>query len=1052
MDGTQLTDPSTRTLPLTPGQRGIWTAELLGAAAAADRPSPFVIGRVLRVAAELRPEALEEALRHLVRRHDALRSAVVDTADGPVLRAAPTPRDDLVEVWDALSDDRLRAFHGRPFDLSRPPALRVAVVPDGPGQTLLVLCAHHLVCDGPGMATLVAELGVAYTACRHGETPTFDRPAVAFHTFRTTLDQHLASPKRHQALDHWRRLLDPAPPVALPPTDLPRPPVATHRGGAVPFRVDLATTRKLEELARATRVTPFAVLLAAVQTLVALSGGVRDVTVGMTVSGRAPVPRGPLVGMTANLAAVRTAVAPEAPFTDVVRRTATGVVGAVSHGWLPFETVLEELRPPRDASTHPVFQTLLTYDDERHTRAPAFDGAPAEPLPRPAVWAGAARMDLTLALTRDAAGLRGQLEYNADVYLPDTARRLTGWLGTLLRQVADRPDTPVRELTLLDDAERAAVLAAAAGPRLPVPEVCLHQLVTRQAAATPHAPAVIGGGGRLSYRQLDERSDALAQALLARGVGPETRVGIHLERTPDLVVSVLAVLKAGGAYVPLDPDYPATRLAHMIADSGAVAVLTRTPLPEEVGDVPAVSPDARPEGPARPLPRVRPDNLAYVIYTSGSSGTPKGVAIEHRNAVNLVTWARDHFPAEALEAVLAATSLCFDLSVFELFVPLAGGGLVVLARNALELVDGSAAPVSLVNTVPSALAELLRADALPDTASFVNLAGEPLPRDLAAALADRGTAVLRNLYGPSETTTYSTVAVVDPRGRGPVSIGRPVANTTVYVLDELLRPVPDGVVGELVIGGAGVARGYHDRPDLTRERFVPDPYADEPGARMYRTGDRARRRPDGSLEYLGREDGQVKLRGFRIELGEVEAVLRGLPGVRAACAAVRRLRGEPTLVGYVVGEDGEDPDVGRLQAAAAETLPAYMVPAHWTVLPKLPLLPNGKTDRSALPDPTDEPTPDASPGAASPDGAAPRAPAGPSDPTDPTAVVEAVWRDLLGRRSIRHDVSFFEQGGTSLLLVRMHALLAEHGHHVPIARLLRHTTVPSLAAYLKENA
>lgn len=488
---------------------------------------------------------------------------------------------------------------------------------------------------------------------------------------------------------------------------------------------------------------------------------------------------------------------------------------------------------------------------------------------------------------------------------------------------------------------------------------CLHRMVAAQAARTPEAEAVRHTDRTWSYRDLDEAANRLARVLLARGVSREDRVGVCLPRTPELVVALLAVLKAGACYVPLDPAYPPARVAFMAADSGARLVLTRADLADRFPDlaVPIDRLDLPGDGTDPAVPTT-PTDLAYVIYTSGSTGRPKGVAIEHRSASVLMHWIRQTFDDTELGGLLAATSVCFDLSVFEIFGPLCWGGRVLLVDDVLALAAPGVdrLPVTLVNTVPSAMGELLTADALPASVRTVCLAGEPLTAALAARVWSRPhVRRLCNLYGPSEDTTYSTWAEVPPDSGDP-PIGRPLPQTRAYVLDPEGRPVPPGDPGELHLAGAGVARGYLDRPEETRARFLPDPF--RPGERMYRTGDRVRLRPDGQLAYLGRLDEQVKLRGYRIELGEVSARLAALPGVREATAAVRKgPSGDPLLVGYLVGERRDD-----VRARLAGVLPAPLVPATVVWLDRLPTLPNGKVDRSALPSPPSAATPGPAPG------------------------------------------------------------------------------------------
>ncbi|MEU5940239.1 amino acid adenylation domain-containing protein [Micromonospora sp. NPDC047548] len=560
---------------------------------------------------------------------------------------------------------------------------------------------------------------------------------------------------------------------------------------------------------------------------------------------------------------------------------------------------------------------------------------------------------------------------------------------------------------------------------------CLHRMVAAQAARTPEAEAVRHADGALSYRELDEAANRMARVLLQRGVTREERVGVCLPRTPELVVALLAVLKAGACYVPLDPAYPAARVAFMTADSGVRLVLTRADLADRFPGtaVPVDRLDPAAGGLTDPAVPATPVDLAYVIYTSGSTGRPKGVAIEHRSASVLVHWARQTFDDAELGGMLAATSVCFDLSIFEIFGPLCWGGRVLLVDDVLALAAPGAdrLPVTLVNTVPSAMGELLTAGAVPESVRTVCLAGEPLTAALAARVWSRPQVRrLCNLYGPSEDTTYSTWAEVPPDSGDP-PIGRPLPQTRAYVLDPDGQPVSPGDPGELHLAGAGLARGYLDRPAETRARFLPDPF--RPGERMYRTGDRVRLRPDGQLAYLGRLDDQVKLRGYRIELGEVSARLAALPGVREATAAVREgPSGDPLLVGYLVGERRDD-----VRARLAGVLPAPLVPATVVWLDRLPALPNGKVDRSALPAPTlgDDAGPDV----------------GPLDGTAGT--VAAVWREVLGVPVTGADSDFLALGGDSLLAVRSATrLAAATGRPVRPGDLFAHPTVAALAAHL----
>ncbi len=608
----------------------------------------------------------------------------------------------------------------------------------------------------------------------------------------------------------------------------------------------------------------------------------------------------------------------------------------------------------------------------------------------------------------------------------------------LLLQLAARLDAPVGLISPLDGRERRTVVHDWNATDADFDRtVCLHQLFEAGAAAGPDRTAILHRGTRVTYGELNERADAIAARLVALGAGPEVPVGLCGRRTPALIAGMLGILKAGSAYVPLDPAYPAERLDFMVADAGLRLLVTERDLAARFGGVTTVLLDAGAgqamgSGP-RPPARVAPENLAYIIYTSGSTGRPKGTAITHRSAVALVAWARGVFGDAELSGVLASTSICFDLSVFEIFLTLAAGGSIVLAEHALALPAlEEAGSVTLVNTVPSAIAELERQDAIPASVRTICLAGEPLT----AALADRlctvpGVERVYDLYGPSEDTTYSTFTRRTPGG--PATIGHPIANTQLYLVDGNLEPVPIGVIGELLLGGDGLARGYFARPELTAERFVPDPFSGRPGARLYRTGDLGRFRPDGRVEFLGRADQQVKIRGFRIEPGEIQARLEAHPALADTAVVVRRdENGDPQLVAYYTAAGATPPSPAELREYLGKRMPAYMVPATFCRLEALPRTPNGKLDRAALPDPAGRRRP---------------APIAPRTPTEGTLV--HLWQELLGLDAVGVADNFFDLGGHSLLATRLMARIRETMKiEQPLRLIFDCPTIAELAAAL----
>ena len=745
-----------------------------------------------------------------------------------------------------------------------------------------------------------------------------------------------------------------------------------------------------------------------------------------------------MIGFFVNTLVMRTDLGGNPSFRELLRRVRQVALEAYQHQDIPFERLVKELAPARAPGHSPLFQAMFAL------QAPPPSGMRAGELvitPRESA-SGVAKFDLTLILEESEHGIAGYLEYDIDLFEAMTARRMAERLEILLESIASDCDRPIAMLPLLSAAERRMLLVEWNTTDVEYsPDACIHALFVAQAHATPDAVAVVLGNRALTYRELDEQSNRLAWHLRSLGVGPETHVGLFVERSLEMVVAVLGILKAGGAYVPLDPEYPAQRIVYILEDARPRVVLTVERL---LGTLPRTGaqvccldrdwPEIERHGAEDLAGPSNAESLAYLIYTSGSTGRPKAVAIEHRSTAVFVAWAREVFDEEELSGVLASTSLCFDLSVFELFVPLCWGGTVILAQNALALPGlAGAARVRLVNTVPSAMGELVRLRALPAGVRTVNLAGEALPGKLVDSLYELGVNRVLNLYGPSEDTTYSTFTIV-PRGsdRAP-TIGRPVSNTQVYLLDPSLQPVPLGTVGELYLGGMGLARGYLNRPDLTAERFIPDPFGKTPGGRLYRTGDLARHRSNGELEYLGRMDHQVKIRGFRIELGEIESVLAQHPAVREAVVVAREdAPGDKRLVAYLVAQQAPLPGVSELRSYLQARLPDYMIPAGFIELPALPLSPNGKVDRKALP------APDAQRPAQE------QAYVAPCSPVE--EALARIWAEVLRLDQVGAFDNFFALGGDSILAIQVISKAQAAGLALSVKQFFQHQTIAALAA------
>ncbi|HZF11058.1 MAG TPA: amino acid adenylation domain-containing protein, partial [Thermoanaerobaculia bacterium] len=1035
-----------RLFPLSLTQERLWFLDQL------QRGSPaYNIPYAVHLRGALALGAIAASLGKVVGRHEALRTRFVLHSGHEVQSVEPAVEAPLRLVdLEALPGPRrsgeasrvMTAEAGRPFDLAVAPLLRATALRLAPEDHLLLINVHHIVADGWSLGVLGRELSLLYAALVEGRAPGLGELPVQYADYAAWQREWLSSTRREEQLVYWRERL--AAPVALDlPGDRPRPAAQSFRGGELPVVVTGEIAARLVSLARAERATLFMALLASFAALLSRYSGQDDLVVGTVVANRGRPEIDGLIGFFVNTLPLRLDLDGDPPFPLLLGRARETALGAYAHQQLPFAAVVEALQPERDLSRSPLFDVMLVLQDgaEEALRLPGVDAA-LVPLHN-----GTAKFDLTLSLAPVTEGLAGGLEFSSDLFDGTTVQRLAEHLLNLLRGWAAVPQRRLSEVDLLGAAERRQVLAEwnAAAAASGFPEGSLHGLFEVQAARTPEAVAVLHGGLALTYRELDRKAARLSRRLRRLGVGPEVPVGVYSERRAEMVVALLAVLKAGGAYLPLDPAYPAPRLAFLLADSAAPVLLAQSPLlpslPPYPGTVVALDGQEveEPRGDAGASPSIHPEQLAYLIYTSGSTGTPKGVAIRHRGAVALVSWALATYPASWLAGVLAGTSICFDLSVFELFVPLAAGGTVILVDDVLALPGLPAGNgVTLVNTVPSAMAELARGGGVPASVRAVNLAGEALRRELVTQVYRLpGILEVHNLYGPSEDTTYSSGGRVPRRPAGEPTIGRPLAGRSAYVLDRQARPLPAGVPGELYLSGPGLARGYFDRPALTAEKFVPDPAGGAAGGRLYRTGDLARWRATGELEFLGRSDQQVKVRGFRIELGEVEAALAAHPAVRQAVVVARpEPSGGHHLVAYVVpaGEAETRPDAAALRDFLAQRLPAPFLPARFVALDHLPLTPSGKVDRRALPAPE--------PGRGEEGRSAPRTPV--------EELIAGIWEEVLGQAAVSVDASFFDLGGHSLLATQVASRVRQSLEvDLPVRTLFAAPTVAALAAWVE---
>jgi amino acid adenylation domain-containing protein len=1028
-----------RPLPLSFAQQRLWFIDQLEPGSAAyNIPFP------LRLRGALDVRALAGALTEIVRRHEALRTVFGEASGEPVqvIRPAapfPLPVVDLgrlpVDAREAEARRLAAADAARPFDLARGPLLRAALLRIGDGESVLLGCMHHAVSDGWSMGIFARELSALYPAVAEGRPSPLPELPVQYADYAVWQRAWLSGETLERQLAYWRESLAGAPPLLELPTDRPRPQVQGAEGAAVPFTLPAETSAALRALARREGATPFMALLAAWQVLLARWSGQEDVVVGTPIAGRTRAETEGLIGLFVNTLVLRTDLGGDPGFRALLGQVRERVLGAYAHQEVPFEKLVEELAPERSLGRTPFFQVMLSLQNQEQGE-PRIGPVEVEPL---GTGGEAVKFDLNLGLAEHGGRYAGGLVYRAELFDAATAERMLEHFRVLLEGIAADPSRAVSDLPLLPPAERAQVLQAWNETARPFSDdVCLHELFARQAARTPERTALVFGDAETTYAELDARANRLAHALRRRGVGPETRVALYLEPSPEAVVALLGVMKAGGAYVPLDVAAPADRLAFLLEDSGAKLVLT-TPalsdaLPADGPPVLHVDAAAFVDEPATPPESgVEPRNLAYVIYTSGSTGRPKGVMVPHRGVCNTVENYVREYRVHPDARVLLFAPIHFDASLTDLFTPLcSGAALVVAPREALvpgpELVEFlERNRVTHAKFTPSFLAALPWAE-LPHLEAVMT-GGEACTAEVVARWAPGRRFV--NGYGPTETSVRVTAVECTDGARTP-PIGPPVANARLYVLDARGELLPVGVPGELHIGGVGVTRGYLGRPDLTAAQFVPDPFSPEPGARMYRSGDRVRWLADGNLDFVGRVDFQVKIRGFRIEPGEVESALLSHPAVSDAVVVARGDgAGGKRLVGYVVPAAGrEAPGAAELRAHLKAHLPEYMVPSAFAALDALPLTSNGKADRKALPEP------DAAPGA--------EAYVGPRTPAEET--LAAIWAETLRVERVGVEDDFFALGGHSLVATRVISRVREaFGAEVPLRALFEAPTVAGLA-------
>ena len=1041
--------------PLSFAQQRLWFLSQLQQDSAV-----YNVAGGVRMEGPLDVAALERALNEVVVRHESLRTIIRQIESEPVqiITSPPAfylPKFDLRNVPEAQRETEAQLLltneARRPFNVEGGPLFRATLLLISAEEHILLLTMHHIISDGWSIGILVRELIELYETFVLSRLSRLAHLPVQYVDFAVWHREWLQGDVLDKSVSYWKKQLAGAPSLLELPTDRPRPPSQGFSGARQPLVIPQELTDSLRALGEQQNATLFMVLLAAFKVLLFRHAGQQDIIVGVPIAGRNKPEIENVIGLFVNMLAVRTDLSGNPTFRELLVRVREVAVGAYEHQDLPFEKLVEVMQPERDTSYSPLFQVMFHL---ANTSTPSFNlpGLMLTPLDADT---GTSKFDLTLDLVESSTGLKGWIDYSTDLFDHVTIQRLSERFQTLLQSVIADPETLISSLALLSPAEQNQLVVrlndtAADFPHAP----CLHQIFEDQVEQTPDAVAVTFEGQTLTYAELNRRANQLAHRLIKLGIGPEVPVAICMERSLDLPIALMAVFKAGGAYVPLDPAYPRERLAFMLEQTSAPVVLTQGAVAENQSfGVHVISLDndtgeLATENTENPRIDVTDENLAYVIYTSGSTGEPKGAMLHHRGVRNRLLWGITDYQLGSGDVVLHKTPLTFDVSVWEIFAPLLSGARLLIAKpgghqdTAYQLDLMAREKVTHVDYVPTMLEVLLESEGLDqcDHLKIVTAAGEALTRDLRDRFYSQTSAKLYNLYGPTEASLAVTYWVCEPEGEERViPIGRPMSNVKIYILDKQLLPVPIGVAGELHIGGRAPGRGYLKRPDLAADKFIPDAFSEQGGERLYKTGDLARYRSDGAIEFLGRLDHQVKIRGMRLELGEVEAALCQHPDVREAVILAHEITsGNKSLVAYVVSKQEPLPTSDELRDYLRQRLPEYMVPAAFVILTELPLLSNGKLNRRALPSPEELL-------------AQPEAAYVPPE-NDLEQTIAAVWQEVFSVERVSIHSNFFDLGGNSLLLAKVHSKLRAALHRdIQIIDLFKHSTIHSFAKHLDET-
>lgn len=1039
--------------PLSFSQQRLWLIQQL-----APNSSAYHIPIAIHLTGQLNLNALQQTINEVIRRHETLRTSFTTINGQPVQIVLPSPNLNLevVELQQQEIQQLATEAAQQPFNLSKGYLLRVKLLRISELEHVLLLVMHHIISDAWSISVLVREMATLYPAFCNSLPSQLPELLIQYADFTVWQRQWLQGKILQKQLSYWKQQLAGSFSVLELPTDYPRPPLQTFQGTRHSFMLSRSLSDGLAALSKKEGATLFMTLLAAFQTLLYRYTGQEDFTIGAPIANRNRVELESLIGFFVNTLVLRANMEGNPSFRELLSRVKEVTLGAYAHQDLPFEKLVEELKLERDLSYNPLFQVMFALQNAPMSALENLE-LTLSPLE---VDQQTAQFDLTLNVWETQKGLSGFFEYNTDLFAADTICRMEQHLQILLAAIVEQPEQQISNLSLLPSAEEHQLLVwgkAESEPSKYEVNCCLHQLFESQVERSPDAIAVTFADKQLTYQELNQKANKVAHHLQKLGVKPEVSVGICMERSLEIVIGILGILKAGGAYVPLDPNYPTERLFFTLQDAAVPVLLTQQELlekiPENDATIVCIDTDITENTDTNPRSTVNPDNRAYIIYTSGSTGKPKGVEVTHANVVRLLETTQHWYNFKQQDVWTLFHSYAFDVSVWELWGALLyGGRLVVIpywvSRSPQEFYQLlSREHVTILNQTPSAFRQLMRAEETLGVDKKIELrlvifAGEALElQSLKPWFEQHGDQhpQLVNMYGITETTvhvTYRPVTVADlMKGNGSV-IGRQIPDLQLYILDKHRQLVPIGVKGEIYVGGAGVARGYLNRPDLNAEKFIPNPFSNQPNARLYKSGDLGRYLLDGDVEYLGRIDHQVKIRGFRVELGEIETVLHQYPKVREATVIVTSdTPGEKLLVAYIVPKSEQIPDSSELRSFLVKQLPDYLVPQFFVILDAIPLTPNGKVDRQALP-PLDGSRPELQVTYIAP-------------ATDLQQTIAMSWQQVLQLEKVGIEDNFFDLGGHSLLMIQLHSQLqTKLKQELSIIELFQYPTVSSLSQHL----